>query len=201
MDLERQVRVRAKDLIRSSLEKWTLKGSVCVWACVSPCSCLSGCAKHEVTDREMTPTVLQASKSHKNIKKKPTPARARSTYDNRLDESLEAALTFKTKKKHTCIHHWGRKEESFCSSHKEIPSGSRRRKSFQRTAFQSCTDSASRLIMERSGDGCYLQDTWRYICEHFPAVHNLKNISSLIYLSTADLFLLDWFDRRQHKIL
>lgn len=196
MDLGRQARVRAKDLIRSNLEKWTLKGSVCVGACARVCQ---GCAEHEVTDWEVTPLISvlfsrprRCCRLWKATKKQNTPARARSTYDNCLDESLEAALTFKKKRGHACIHHWGRKEELLQLAQRdslwepeteELP-----KDGLPKLHGLSLKDE----ITEYSKDGCFLQDTWCYICKHFHAVRNLKNRTRLIHLSMAD--------RRQRKI-
>lgn len=128
VDSERQARVWAKDLIRSSLEKWTLKASVCVWARAGRRSCLSACAERGVTDWEVTPLISvlfsrprRCCGLWKATKKAST--RARSTYDNCVDESLEAALTFK--KRATLAFITEEERGAFAARTKRFPLGAR----------------------------------------------------------------------------
>lgn len=128
VDSQTPARVRAKDLIRSSLEKWTLKASVCVRApagrrvFVSVCKTWSnGLGSDPANFGPVQPskTVLRALKSHKTK----TSRRARSTSDNCLDESLEAALTFK--KRATLAFITEEERGAFAARTKRFPLGAR----------------------------------------------------------------------------
>lgn len=100
--------------------------------------------------------------------------------------------------KHTYIHRWGRKEELLQLTQRDSlwePEPEKLRKdSLAKLHGLSLKDE----LTTESKDECFLQDSGRYICKHFPAAHDQQNITSMIYLSY--LFPTN-VTRRQHEIL